>query len=74
MRDVIECLRCHTPMEPGFIADATYGGNVQEKWGPGEARASFWTGLRVDRKTLVPVTTMRCPTCGALGSYAIPAQ
>ncbi len=74
MKEIVECLRCHTPMEPGFIADATYGGNMQEQWGPGEAKSSFWTGLRVNRKTLVPVTTLRCPKCGALESYANPAQ
>ena len=26
MNEPIECLRCHTPMEPGFVADNTYGG------------------------------------------------
>lgn len=73
MNEPIECLRCHTPMEAGFVADATYGGNVQEKWGPGEPQVSFWTGLKTDKKKLLPVTTLRCPRCGALESYANPA-
>lgn len=68
----IECLRCHTPMEPGFIADATYGGNLQERWGPGVPKVSFWLGLRVQKEKLLTVTTMRCPSCGALESYALP--
>jgi len=37
-------LRCHTPMEPGFIADATYGGNVREQWAMRAPEVSFWTG------------------------------
>jgi hypothetical protein len=57
-------------MEAGFIADTTYGGNVQEKWGPGKPEISVWRGLKTDKKELVPVTTMRCPKCGALESYA----
>lgn len=66
----IECLRCRTTMEDGFIADATYGGSLQERWVPGEPQVSFWTGLKVDRKSLLPVITMRCPSCGMLESYA----
>jgi hypothetical protein len=73
MAERIECLRCQTPMEQGFIADATYGGNVQEKWGPGQPHVSFWTGLKTVKEDLIPVTTMRCPRCGALESYARPA-
>ena len=70
MNKLIKCLRCHTQMEPGFVADATYGGNVQEKWGPGVPEVTFWTGLKTEKKKLLPVTTMRCPSCGALESYA----
>ena len=72
MSEKIECLRCHTAMEPGFIADFTYGGRVQEQWGPGAPEVSRWTGLKTEKQKLVPVTTMRCPRCGALESYALP--
>ncbi|MEO8945189.1 MAG: hypothetical protein ABI338_01730 [Gemmatimonadaceae bacterium] len=74
MDQSINCLRCHTPMEPGIIADATYAGNVQEQWTPGAPETSFWTGLKVSRQERVPVTTMRCPKCGALESYARPVE
>lgn len=70
MDQTVECLRCRTPMGPGFIADRTYGGNVQEQWEPGAPETSYWTGLKVDKRARVPVTTMRCPNCGALESYA----
>jgi hypothetical protein len=61
-------------MEPGFIADRTYGENRQEKWSAGEPQ-QLWggeLGVKVDRHELVPVTTLRCPNCGALESYANP--
>lgn len=72
MMDPLPCLRCQTPMEAGFIADNTYGGNVQEKWAPGEPTVSIWTGLKTKKKEMIPVVTMRCPKCGALESYARP--
>jgi hypothetical protein len=61
-------------MEAGFIADATYGGNVQEQWEPGTPQKSFWTGLKIDKQARIPVITMRCPNCGALESFAHPAS
>ncbi len=67
----LPCLRCKTPMELGFIADATYGGNVQEKWAAGAAENSAWWGtLKSKGKELYPVSTLRCPKCGYLESYA----
>ena len=70
MTDAIPCPRCQAFMLPGFVADATYGGNVQEKWVPGAPRTNFWRGLQVDDKQALPVTTLRCPKCGYLESYA----
>lgn len=57
-------------MEPGLILDATYGGSLQEQWVSGTPDTTFWQGLKIDKQELIPVTTMRCPTCGALESYA----
>ena len=74
MDQIIECLRCHTPMEMGVIADRTYGGSLQEEWVPGTPRVSFWTGLKINTNESIPVTTMRCPKCGVLESYARPAE
>ena len=64
------CLHCETKMDPGFIPDATYGGNAQQKWERGVPVTSFWTGLKVNKKALIPVVVYRCPKCGALESYA----
>jgi hypothetical protein len=57
-------------MEPGFIADRTDSGFLQELWNPGIPDTSFFTGLKTNRKQSIPVTTMRCPKCGVLESYA----
>jgi len=68
MADPINCLRCQTPMEPGYVLDREYGGWTEERWSPGEVRPHWW-GI-AKPKTALPVTTMRCPRCGALESYA----
>lgn len=69
----LECLRCRTRMEPGFVADGTESGYAQEKWSPGTPKVSRWTGLKVNKEETVPVITMRCPKCGGLESFAWPA-
>jgi hypothetical protein len=71
MTDSVECLRCHVPMETGFIADRTYGKWVEEKWSPGEPQLHWW-GLEKSEGAM-PVITLRCPRCGVLESYARPA-
>jgi len=60
-------------MESGWVADNTQAGLTQQNWSAGEPQPSFWTGLRVEKRDqVVPVTTLRCPKCGYLESYAIP--
>ena len=49
-----------------------YSFNVQEGWNPGEPQRTIWTGLKIDHKKSIPVTTLRCPKCGMLESYAKP--
>jgi hypothetical protein len=58
-------------MEPGFIADRAYGGWEEEKWSPGRPDIHWW-GMNKPKAPL-RVTTMRCPRCGALESFAPPA-
>lgn len=64
------CIKCRTPMEPGFLLDNTHGGKTQSAWIEGEAVKSFWTGLDVKGRQKIPVATFRCPQCGYLESYA----
>ena len=68
MTDPINCLRCQALMEPGYVLDRSYGGWTEGKWSPGEPQSHWW-GIEKPQ-TAVPVTTMRCPRCGALESYA----
>jgi hypothetical protein len=70
MTKTCECLRCHAQMEIGYVADGTHAGYAQQQWSPGLPEKSFWTGLKME--VVVPVTTLRCPNCGYLESYAIP--
>jgi hypothetical protein len=72
MKGTVECTRCHAHMESGWVADYTHGGIQRENWSPGEPQPSFWTGLKVERDQVIPITTLRCPSCGYLESYAIP--
>lgn len=72
MKETVECTRCHANMESGWVADYTHGGIQRENWSPGEPRPSVWTGLKVEREQVIPITTLRCPRCGYLESYAIP--
>jgi hypothetical protein len=72
MDETLECIRCHTRMEPGYIADGIYGGYAQQNWSPGEPKKTFWCGLNIDRKHSVPVMTLRCPKCGYLEFHAPP--
>ncbi|MEO5815894.1 MAG: hypothetical protein ABIT20_11510 [Gemmatimonadaceae bacterium] len=71
MADPLNCLRCQTPMEPGFVADRTYGGWVEAQWSQGKPDAHWW-GLAKPADA-IKVTTMRCPRCGTLESIAPPS-
>jgi len=70
MNQPVQCLRCKTQMESGFVADLTYGGYQQQNWSAGEPKLSIWTGLKVKKDQTVSVVTFRCPNCGYLESYA----
>ena len=70
MSEAVECIRCHTSMEAGYIPDVGYASCTQQRWAPGVPDVSFWRGLKVKQDQLIRVTTFRCPKCGYLESYA----
>jgi len=63
------CPKCHRAMEEGYVLDRAHAAMAQAVWVPGPPTRSFWTGLKVDRKTVRPITTLRCTGCGYLESY-----
>lgn len=72
MQGTVECIKCHAQMEPGWVPDNTHAGFQTQCWSPGDPQPSFWTGLKLEKEKIIPVTTYRCPKCGYLESYAIP--
>ena len=66
-----ECLRCHGPMEPGFVLDRGHHSTIRtQDWIEGEPEPSFWHGLKTKGKEKHTVRTFRCERCGYLESYA----
>jgi hypothetical protein len=72
MNQTLECLRCHTKMEAGFVPANTHAGFQEQNWCPGEPEPSFWMGMKLEKDSIIPIRTLRCPKCGYLESYAIP--
>jgi hypothetical protein len=72
MHPDLHCPRCEEPLEPGHMIDRTYGGNLQPQWQPGTPVRSFWSGLKINDRELVPVVAYRCVGCGYLELYARP--
>lgn len=66
----IECPKCRSRMEDGFIVDSTHGGSTQSQWAAGQPVKSFWTGLKLRGQRMLKVATYRCTSCGYLESYA----
>ena len=66
----VECIRCHTQMADGFVADYSEGSYSRQFWSPGTPEQSFWRGLKIGSQR-VPIMTRRCPRCGYLESYAL---
>lgn len=70
MTGTLKCLRCHADMETGFVADRWEYGFTEQRWSPGKPTKG-WAGIKMKKKPLIPVRTLRCPKCGYLESYAL---
>jgi len=67
----LECLRCKSAMETGFIVDHGHANASQEQeWVEGEVVKSFWRGVHTHNREKAKVVTYRCVRCGYLESYA----
>jgi hypothetical protein len=60
-------------MTPGYLLEAGHhDARRVTQWVEGAPERSFWTGLRLGERQVLPVLTFRCPACGYLESYARP--
>lgn len=67
----LECMRCGGPMEQGFVADkAHYSVPETQNWVEGVPERTFWSGIKLKGKEVLPVMSYRCEQCGLLESYA----
>ena len=67
----IECPRCGKRMQAGFLLERLdHNSKAVTQWVVGAPERSFWTGLRLKNRMVLPVTTYRCERCGLLESYA----
>jgi hypothetical protein len=58
-------------MQPGFMLDrGTYDECNVAQWIEGEPEKSFWFGLKTKGRQALPITALRCPTCGRLDLFA----
>lgn len=79
-----QCAHCRVPMERGFQVDRGHPGSVSvAAWFAGTPEAPKkwsvdWVGAAdvapSSLRNPFPVTTFRCPCCGLLQSYALPAD
>jgi predicted RNA-binding Zn-ribbon protein involved in translation (DUF1610 family) len=63
------CPQCRVAMERGFLLDTGHA-NTVANWVEGEPEKSVWTGIRLKNRTLRPIVSYRCPTCGLLLDFA----
>lgn len=62
-------------MQRGFVLDGRDNNRrAVSEWVEGAPEKSFWTGLRIGQRRVLPVTTYRCDRCGLLESYALAVQ
>lgn len=67
----VECPKCKKVMSAGFLLDRGEGDRKRvAQWVEGMPEKSFWTGLSITKRLVLPVTTYRCMSCGYLESYA----
>ncbi|GMV15619.1 MAG: hypothetical protein HS104_25680 [Polyangiaceae bacterium] len=66
----LQCPKCESEMEQGFVLDNTYGARLVSQWAPGAPLKSFWTRTKLPEEDLIPIGTYRCSSCGYLEQYA----
>ena len=66
----IDCPKCRSRMEEGFIQDSYQHQVRVARWIEGTPEKSFWSGIRTKGKRRYDVVVYRCSRCGFLEEYA----
>jgi hypothetical protein len=62
-------------MLPGYLLDGRHADRRHAtEWVAGAPEKSFWMGLKIKGRQVLPVTVFRCERCGFLESYAAPGS
>jgi len=69
-QSALNCPKCNSEMEEGFIVDYGYGSVRPSDWVKGEPVKSFWLGTKITDQKQFRVRAYRCARCGFLESYA----
>ena len=70
---VPDCPKCSRPMAAGYLLEQRHNERRDvTRWVEGAPERSFWRGLTIRQRRVLPVTTWRCERCGLLESYAQP--
>jgi len=69
--NTIQCVKCGTAMEPGYIPDRNMGWYDPRKWFPGALRLTGLKGVAKNKSTPLHVISYRCSGCGYIESYAL---
>jgi len=69
------CPKCGAHMEPGFMLERGGGPRDQQvRWVEGEpVPRLFFSGVKLEGREPMPVTTFRCDGCGYHESFARPS-
>ena len=59
---------------PGYFLESKHGDRrAPTEWVAGPPEKSFWMGVSIKDRAVLPVTVYRGERCGYLESYALPA-
>jgi predicted nucleic-acid-binding Zn-ribbon protein len=66
----INCAKCQSRMQEGFVIDhGDYQVKMESIWVEGKPEKSFWSGLKTKNREMYTVRAFRCPNCHYLEFY-----
>jgi hypothetical protein len=65
-----KCPKCAGAMTEGHIPDFCYGAILRSSWIVGVPEKNWLGSIKTKGKTLLPITSCRCSSCGYLEQYA----